>query len=231
LVYYSEPNTKLVYLDNLVTETDYNNNLIIDFDTQLTNLKRNKSLGLDYALFQKTDIFLPYEITLQTILNKITGYFRPNSLIVIDSLNGLIDYFGTYFYTNCNNSGKDKFSMKVPQLNSHHVGNKNAGYTGFSFLNILFQNKFVKEEIPIVITSYISQRSLDKLIMQMAKLDCGKVDDRNHFRRFSNTVSCLGYLKCHPTLIVTILKKVSNNIGLSTSYSDFHPCSVKISTK
>jgi hypothetical protein len=220
-----------VYLDNLVKETDYNNNLIIDFDTQLTNLKRNKSFGLDYALFEKTDIFLPYELTLQTILNKITGYFKPNSLIVIDSLNGLIDYFGTYFYTNYNNNAKDMSPMKVSRLNSEFGSNKYAGYTGLSFLNVLFQNKLVKEEIPIVITSYISQRSLDKLIMEMAKMDYGEIDDRNHFRRFSDTVSYLGYLKFHTTLIVTILKKVSNNIGLSASYTDFHPYTVKISTK
>ncbi|HEU5121045.1 MAG TPA: hypothetical protein VFT71_08655 [Candidatus Nitrosocosmicus sp.] len=214
----------------MVTETDYKNNLIIDFDTQLTNLKRNKSFGLKFALFEKADIFLPYEITFQMILNKITDYFRPNSMIVIDSLNGLIDYFGTYFYNNSNNNLKDKFTKQVSQLNSQFGSNKNAGYTGFSFLNILFRNTLVKE-IPIVITSYISQRSLDKLTIELAKVDYKEIEDRNHFRRFSNTVSCLGYYKCHPTLVVTILKKVSNNTGSSAPYTDFHPCSIKISTK
>ena len=31
MVYYSEPNVKLLFLDNLVTELDHKNNLIIDF--------------------------------------------------------------------------------------------------------------------------------------------------------------------------------------------------------
>ncbi|HSA74828.1 MAG TPA: hypothetical protein VLE21_01420 [Candidatus Nitrosocosmicus sp.] len=214
----------------MVTQTDYKNNLIIDFDTQLTNLKRNKSFGLKFALFEKADIFLPYEITFQMILNRITDCFRPNSMIVIDSLNGLIDYFATYLYNNSNNNLKDKFTKKVSQLNSQFGSNRNAGYTGFSFLNILFQNKFVKE-IPIVITSYISQRSLDKLIMELAKVEYEEIEDTNHFRRFSNTVSCLGYHKTHPTLIVTVIKKLSNSTGLTASYTDFHPCSIKISTR
>jgi hypothetical protein len=231
-VYYSEPNTKLTFLDNLVTGLDLKNNLIIDFDTQLTNLKRNKSLGLEFELFTKSEIFLPYEITLQAILDKVTNYFtRDSLLIVIDSLNGLIDYFGTYFYEKFDKNTKAEYSKKLVHSDSQlGFSNQNAGYIGFSFLNILFRNQFVSE-IPIVITSYISQRSLDKLILELEKGDHDKIVDRNHFRRFSNTVSCLGYLNSHNTLIATVIKKKEDIPGASTSDTAFRPRSIKISTK
>ena len=236
MVYYSEPNVKLLFLDNLVTELDHKNNLIIDFDTQLTHLKRSKLSGSEFEVFKRTDIFLPYEITFQTILDKITNYYKRDTLIVIDSLNGLIDYFGSYFYSRYNNNSKTKHSGKVTHSDSQHSdsqlgsSNQNAGYKAFSFLNILFRNQILKE-MPIVITSYISQRSLDKLIVGSEKRDYDENVNRNHFRRFSNTVFCLGYLDSHCTLTVTVIKKRSRNVSISEWDKDFRPCSMKFNTK
>ncbi len=226
LVYYTEPKIKLLYLDNLVRKLNYENTLLVDFDTNLTNLKRNTIVGSEYSMFERTEVSLPYEITFQTLLDKITRYCDLNSLIVIDSLNGLIDYFGIPFHRI--EYVEDKTKLEKNMLNNHdQLTNKHGGYKGFSLLKILFQNQFLNE-MPIVLTSYISKRSLDNLIMEIVTWDYdGKGNDRNHFRRISNSVVCLGQITNDPGLGVTLIKGYKKKTD-PMSPMEFFPQSTKI---
>jgi len=178
-------------------------------------------------MFEKTQITLPYEITFQTLLDKITRQCNLNSLIVIDSLNGLIDYFGIPFHSIENVETKTILEKNALSTNVRRVNNKHAGYKGFSLLKILFQNQFLKE-MPIVLTSYISKRSLDNLIMEFVTWDYdGKGNDRNHFRRISNSIVCLGHIANDPGVGVTLIKG-SKKITDLMSHMEFLPHSIKI---
>lgn len=232
-MYYSEPNTKILFLNNLVTRLNIKNNLIIDFDTQLTNLMINNSFGYKLELFNKTEILLPYEITLHSIMDKISDYFVVDSLIIVDSLNGLVDYFRTYFSHKKRYNSKSQSGGKQLPLDRHFgSSNQDAGYFAFSFLNILF-GYHAARNMPIVLTSYISQRSLTKLIMELEKTGHNHPIEKNHFLRFSDTVSYIASLDDHnTTLVATVVKKRSTNTdSVSALETEFCPRSMKISTK
>ena len=68
----------------------------MDFDTQLTSLMNNHLLFSNCDPHPNLEIFLPYQITHSTLVDKFIEYDKCNSLIVIDSLNGLLDYFNFY---------------------------------------------------------------------------------------------------------------------------------------
>ncbi|WP_134482692.1 hypothetical protein [Candidatus Nitrosocosmicus franklandus] len=232
-MYYSEPNTKILFLNNLVTRLNIKNNLIIDYDTQLTNLKINNSFGYKLELFNKTEILLPYEITLHSMMDKISDYFAVDSLIVIDSLNGLVDYFRTYFSHKNKYNSKTQSGGKQLSLDGHFgSSNQDAGYFAFSLLNILFGYHSVKN-IPMVLTSYISQRSLTKLIMDLEKTGYNYSMEKNHFLRFSDTVSYIASLDDHNTTLVStiIKKKLTITASVSELETGFCPRSIKFSIK
>ena len=132
-------------------------------------------------------MILPYVLSFQTLIDEIINHCNLDSLIVIDSLNGLLDYLEIHFYPNGNNSTKIKIDKNISKMDNLNGSIKHAGYKGFSILNILFQNQFLKNT-PVVITSYISKRGLDNLIRELVVLDDNKSRNRNHFRRISNSV-------------------------------------------
>ena len=211
----------------MIGELSYMNTLMIDFDTQLTNLKRNNFVTLEYPMLNKTDTVLPYELTFPTLLDRITNHCCLNSLLVIDSLNGLIDYFGIPFYPSDNDKIKDKIGKNMSKTDNL-IGNiKHAGYRGFSLLNIIFQNHLLKE-IPIIITSYISKRGLDNLIAELAARDDKLIRDKNHFRRISNSVFGLGFTTNDHMLIATLIKKETKKIYEPSKYLDYFPQSIRI---
>lgn len=227
-MYYTEPKTKLIYLDRLIRELSYENTLVIDFDTNFTNLKGNTIVASEYAMLKKSEISMPYDTTFQTLLDKISSHCDGGSLIVIDSLNGLIDYFGIPFYHFGNAETKTTHNKKALRMPAQLANDNHAGYKGFSLLKILFQNQFLNE-MTVVLTSYISKRSLDNLIMDLVAFDDGKVNARNHFRRISNSVYCLGYIANNTGLGVTVIKE-SKKVTDQMSYPEFFPQSIKINT-
>lgn len=226
-MYYTEPKTKLIFLENIVRELSFKNALIIDFDTQLTNLKKNTLVNSEYPILKRTNLILPYMLTFQTLIDEITNHCNLGSLIVVDSLNGLLDYFGINFYPNGNGKTKIKNDKNMTKMDNLYGNIKHAGYKGFSILNILFQNQFLKDT-PIVITSYITKRGLDNLITELVMLDDSKSRNRNHFRRISNSVLSLDFITNDHMLICTVLKKETNRMKEPIEHLNFFPQSIKI---
>ena len=58
------------------------------------------------------EIFLPYHITHSALVDKFIEYDKCNSLIVIDSLNGLLDYFNFYGINEIANIDKNMEGFK-----------------------------------------------------------------------------------------------------------------------
>lgn len=228
LIYYSEPGIKMSFLENLFLEFNNKNTLVVDFDTQFTNLEHSNYRRPEFVKFGKVEIFLPYEIAFEKVLDKISDYDKYDSVLVMDSLNGLIDYFGSYnYYGYVEDIRKTSHQNRNAEKESHLETNKNAGHKGLCLLKILLQNHFLKK-VPIVVTSYISQRGIDKLIADLLTLEGDLDADRNHFRRFSNSISFLADPQFDASIFVTILKKKSISMAESSSHLDVYPHSIKL---
>ena len=88
-MYYYDINAKISLIEKLITEFRDWNILVMDFDTQLTSLVNNQFILSGCDAQPNVEIFLPYQITHSTLVDKFIEYNKCNSLIVIDSLNGL----------------------------------------------------------------------------------------------------------------------------------------------
>jgi hypothetical protein len=202
------------FLGNLILEFCEKNILVVDFDTQFTNMRGSIYRGSKLMKLEETEVFLPYEIAFEKVVDKFMDYDEPDCVLVIDSLNGLIDYFGSYEYGY--DDGINSYQKRASKKETNMENTKNAGYKGLCLLKILLQSHCM-HNVPIVLTSYISQRGLDKLIADLLVLEEGLMTDRNHFRRFSNSISCLGSHQFNSNFFVTILKKKQSSMTLSSS--------------
>ena len=204
-MYYYDINAKISVIEKLIAEYRDWNILVMDFDTQLTSLINNQFIFSDRDPQPNLEIFLPYQITHSILVDKFVEYNKCNSLIVIDSLNGLLDYFN--FGGNNEVTSNHKYVEKSKGFTSlNRTTGKHAGYKSLNLLKILFQFHADKE-IPVVITSYQSQSSIDRLIFETISEESYPYQENNHFRRISNLVSLLEYFQDKDDLFVTILKK------------------------
>jgi len=125
------------------------------------------------------------------MVDKFLEYNRCNSLIVIDSLNGLLDYFNFYRNEISNYEKKNVDGFKsIDLLNATY--SKHAGYKTLNLIKILFE-AFTKKQIPVIITSYHSQSIIDRLLFETITDDALPYQENNHFRRISNLVTLLEY--------------------------------------
>jgi hypothetical protein len=220
-MYYYDVNAKINLIEKLITEFSDWNILLMDFDTQLSSLLNNQFIFSDRDPQPNLEIFLPYQITHSTMVNKFIEYNKFNSLIVIDSLNGLLDYFkfGGNNEIFSNHKNVDKYKG-VASLN--RIAGKHAGYKSLNLLKILFQFHADKK-IPVVITSYQTQSSIDRLIFETISEESYPHQENNHFRRISNLITLLEYFQDKDDLFITILKKkkTSSASNFLSRFPDF----------
>ena len=208
-MYYYDINAKIALIEKLITEFRGWNILIMDFDTQLSSLMNNQALSSNCYTCPNLEIFLPYQITHGAMVDKFNQYDKCNSLIVIDSLNGLLDYFNFYGINEINHEDKNLEGFKrAAKLN--RTTRKHAGYKSLNMIKILFE-RHTDKEIPVIITSYQSQSSIDRLIFETISGDAFPYQENNHFRRISNLVSLLEYFQDKDDLFITILKKTPDS--------------------
>ena len=207
MIYYYDTNAKITLIEKLITEFRSWNILIMDFDTQLSSLFNNNLLCSDRDTRLNLEIFLPYQISHNAMVDKFLEYNRCNSLIVIDSLNGLLDYFNFYRNEISNYEKKNVDGFKsIDLLNATY--SKHAGYKTLNLIKILFE-AFTKKQIPVIITSYHSQSIIDRLLFETITDDALPYQENNHFRRISNLVTLLEYFQDKDDLFMTILKKTN----------------------
>lgn len=208
MIYYYDTNAKITLIEKLITEFRSWNILIMDFDTQLSSLFNNNLLCSDRDNRLNLEIFLPYQISHNAMVDKFLEYNKCNSLIVIDSLNGLLDYFNFYKNEISNYEKKNVDGFKsIDLLNT--TSSKHAGYKTLNLIKILFE-AFTKKQIPVIITSYQSQSTIDRLIFETITDDALPYRENNHFRRISNLVTLLEYFQDNDDLFITILKKTDD---------------------
>ena len=229
-MYYYDINAKITLIENLITEFRSWNILIMDFDTQLSSLLDNQVLCSDCDSRPNLEIFLPYHITHNALVDKFIEYDKCNSLIVIDSLNGLLDYFNFCGINESINIDKENVEgfKRVSRLN-HTTGN-HAGYKSLNLIKILFE-RHNNKDIPVIITSYQSQSSIDRLIFETISDNTFPYQENNHFRRISNLVSLLEYFQEKDDLFITILKKTPGSAYRSLSGFPNFPHTRKIIKK
>jgi len=208
LIYYYDTNAKLTLIEKLITEFRSWNILIMDFDTQLSSLFNNNLLCSDRDTRLNLEMFLPYQISHNAMVDKFFEYNKCNSLIVIDSLNGLLDYFNFYKNEISNYEKKNVDGFKSIDL-LNPTSSKHAGYKAFNLIKILFE-AFTKKQIPVIITSYQSLSTIDRLIFETITDDALPYQENNHFRRISNLVTLLEYFQDKDDLFITILKKTDD---------------------
>ena len=208
MIYYYDTNAKITLIEKLITEFRSWNILIMDFDTQLSSLFNNNLLCSDRDNRLNLEIFLPYQISHNAMVDKFLEYNKCNSLIVIDSLNGLLDYFNFYKNEISNYEKKNVDGFKsIDLLNT--TSSKHAGYKTLNLIKILFE-AFTKKQIPVIITSYHSQSTIDRLIFETITDAALPHQENNHFRRISNLVTLLEYFQDNDDLFITILKKTDD---------------------
>ena len=208
MIYYYDTNAKLTLIEKLITEFRSWNILIMDFDTQLSSLFNNNLLCSDRDTRLNLEMFLPYQISHNAMVDKFFEYNKCNSLIVIDSLNGLLDYFNFYKNEISNYEKKNVDGFKSIDL-LNPTSSKHAGYKAFNLIKILFE-AFTKKQIPVIITSYQSLSTIDRLIFETITDDALPYQENNHFRRISNLVTLLEYFQDKDDLFITILKKTDD---------------------
>ena len=208
MIYYYDTNAKLTLIEKLITEFRSWNILIMDFDTQLSSLFNNNLLCSDRDTRLNLEMFLPYQISHNAMVDKFFEYNKCNSLIVIDSLNGLLDYFNFYKNEISNYEKKNVDGFKSIDL-LNPTSSKHAGYKTFNLIKILFE-AFTKKQIPVIITSYQSLSTIDRLIFETITDDALPYQENNHFRRISNLVTLLEYFQDKDDLFITILKKTDD---------------------
>jgi hypothetical protein len=226
LIYYYDINAKITLFEKLIAELKGWNILVMDFDTQWTSLMNNQLLCSNYDPHPNLEIFLPYRITHSAIVDKLIEYKKCNSLVIIDSLNGLLDYFNFYGIYELSNSDKNL----VGGFNRTAGKHPHPGYRSFNMIKILFQC-CASKQIPVIITSYQSQSSIDLLMFETISDVAFPYQENNHFRRISNLVSLLEYFQDKDDLFMTILKRTPSPAYIAlTGFPNF-PHTLKIIKK
>ena len=225
-MYYYDINAKITLFEKLIAEFRGWNILVMDFDTQWTSLMNNQLICLNCDPHPNLEIFIPYQTTHNVIVDKLVEYENCNSLIIIDSLNGLLDYFNFYGINELSNSDKNLAGGFNRTVGKH----PHPGYRSFNMINILFQC-CASKQIPVIITSYQSQSSIDRLMFETISEVAFPYQENNHFRRISNLVSLLEYFQDKDDLFMTILKKTPSPAYLTLTGSPNFPHTLKIIKK
>ncbi|MDN5866595.1 MAG: hypothetical protein L0H55_04255 [Candidatus Nitrosocosmicus sp.] len=205
---------------------------MVDFDTQWTSLMNNQLLCSHCDAHPNLEILLPYQITHSAMVDKLIEYENCNSLIVIDSLNGLLDYFNFYGINGFSNNDKKVVGGfdRTDRWNFTSGKDPHAGYRSLNLIKILFQGH-ANKQIPVIITFYQSQSSIDRLMFETISKVAFPYQENNHFRRISNLVSLLEYFQDKDDLFMTILKKIPSPVCKTLSGFSNFPHTRKIMKK
>lgn len=203
---------KTAFIEKMVVDSE-NQILILDFDTQFSSLKVNGCLSPIFYQTNGPEIFLPYIALPFEIIDKIVDSLILNKTIILDSLNGLIDYFASVL-----KRSKKNFSIaETSDINKDEIkGNyrrNSTGHLALFLLKVLFTNPLANG-VSIITTSYVSQKSMEGLRSKLINLESDSFFYDTHFERLSHSVAFLRY-DCERDLLfyTRILnpKKVAHN--------------------
>lgn len=217
-------NAKISFLHSLLSEFKTRNTLFFDFDSQFSSYYQANLLKENPFINSQNKIVLPKQNDNKRLIEEALNFDDCNSLTVIDSLNGMIDYFNIQDYEKRKKTiQENKFSYS-----------KTGGYKSLNFLFFLSQKSLYKHN-PIVVTYYQSFPKFEKLLYELASSGMQE-QDHNHFRRVSQTIFLSDYFDKPPGTFITILKK-NNYIDSSCTTTirkegqAFFPQTIKLDEK
>jgi hypothetical protein len=209
LVYFSDLTAKTVFIEKVVNDLRGKKILILDFDTQFSALKANGCLSPTFYESNGPEIFLPDLALHLEIVDKIQEALRLNVTIILDSLNGLMDYFNSTLIWN-----KKKLSM-VETFNTNkntsegRASNNSIGHLALFILKILFTSPLING-MSIILTSYLSHRSVDALGIRLVNLESDSLSYETHFERLSQSIAVLRYDRERKSLYYTRILNPKN---------------------
>ncbi len=193
----------------------------IDFDTIFSSYIQTKTLNYDLSFFSDFKLILPQIENMELIFKEVISSLSPNSILILDSLNGLIDCLNIWnlLKSKNKNTNKNKSTIVVDKKSSKY---RSAGYQSLNILFLLLK-KIENKNIPIVVTVYQSIEKSKKMINELLSNQDFKT---NHFIRISNMILFLGFMEENYKTGYTIMKKNfqpnnTNTISLPTLSSSF----------
>lgn len=183
--------------------------LILDFDTQFTALKANGCLSPAFYESDGPEIFLPKISFLFEIVDKIIESSSLKHIIILDSLNGLMDYFTSKLIHN-----KKNFQI-VETLHTSEIdsqdkrANNSVGHLALLLLKILFVSPR-SDNMSIIVTSYLAQGSLENLRSKFIYLESDSLVYDTHFERLASSIAVLEYEHERKSLFYTRILNQKN---------------------
>jgi hypothetical protein len=183
----------------------HKNIFFIDFDTLFSSYINTNALKYNLSDFPDINIILPQIENLDFIFKDVINSLSCNSVLILDSLNGLIDSLIMYNLL----KKKDKYNNNN-KLDTEGKSYSRLKFTGYQSLNILFllEKKLENKRIPIIVTVYQSTEKSKKMIYELL-LNDGL--ETNHFIRMSNSVIFLKFIEEQNKTGFTIIKKNSHS--------------------
>jgi hypothetical protein len=192
----------------------HKNIFFIDFDTLFSSYINTKALKYNLSDFPDINIILPQIENLDFIFKDVINSLSCNSILILDSLNGLIDSLIMYNLL----KKKDKYNNNN-KLDTEDKPSSRIKFTGYQSLNILFLlvKKLENKRIPIIVTVYQSTEKSKKMIYELLS---NEGLETNHFIRMSNSVIFLKFIEEQNKTGFTIIKK-NNHSSLATAEDVF----------
>ena len=164
----------------------HKNIFFIDFDTLFSSYINTNALKYNLSDFPDIKIILPQIENLDFIFKDVINSLSCNSVLILDSLNGLIDSLIMYNLL----KKKDKYKNNN-KLDTWDKSSSRLKFTGYQSLNILFLlvKKLENKRIPIIVTVYQSTEKSKKMIYELLS---NEGLETNHFIRMSNSVIIFG---------------------------------------
>jgi hypothetical protein len=203
-------NSKINFLSFLLLNCKQKKILFIDFDTTFSSYFQNTlTLTYDKSEFSDFRIVLPGIKNMDFFIKDMVDSLSCNSILILDSLNGLIDSLNMLKLYKMKNK-KLTEGTNAPRQNS-------GGYQSLNILSLLLK-KTENKKIPIVITIYQSLERSKKMVHGLL-LNDGDSETNNHFLRISENVIFLEFDEEEHRTGLTLVKK-NSSVSYSSSSSD-----------
>ena len=201
----------------------------MDFDTVFSSYLQTNTLKFDNSDFSDLTIILPQIGTIAKAFKELLGTISCDSIIIIDSLNGLMDSLNML-------SSKSKSNAKAKEGDDNRASkHRSAGHQSLNILFLLLK-KIESCEVPIVVTVYQPIEKSKKMIQELLSIkEEGEEEEEekeaqtNHFVRISNSILFLEFIEEDLKTGFTVIKNNGSpsppsgkNVKTFYPYSTWH---------
>jgi hypothetical protein len=197
----------------------------MDFDTVFSSYLQTKTLKFDKSDFSDLTIILPRIENIAKAFKELLSTISCNSIIIIDSLNGLMDSL------NMLNLSELKSNAKTKEGEDNRASkHKSAGHQSLNILFLLLK-KIESCKVPIVVTVYQPIEKSKKMIQELLSIKEEEKEgaQTNHFVRISNSILFLEFIEEDLKTGFTIIKNDGSpsppsgkNVKTFYPYSTWH---------